>query len=763
MAGSAITVRLAGGSPWGFRLQGGRGTGQPLTITKTRRKSKAYQVLLEGDQLICINGQPCDNLSHDEAMAIVESGCPELVIEVRRGYEQNKENENKPKDNPHPKIETQAAAAAAPVWTAPTGSSFFPKISPTGSSAFSKGLLTSTSALPRTGPSLKGPLSDLGNIPRPFVPFQDKSPDTMREVKSSVEHIKDPLTGITKEVRTTIEKESQETPSSLYRCVTETKKETSQLPSGGSLLSTTTTVTNRSTSTSSSATKKAPPPTAPKPKLKLNTELASDVARFGFPPDRPCSSASEASGQQAQQAGGSRDSPLLSPTGLLLLPKFYEPPAQNSTMDVHPLSLHRKKTFSSSSFYEEPNCIYPTVEEQVELARKIADSLSADTNRKSRGANMFFKRVKRSHKWVHEAPDYSDSEATLSGTETSREELATPDPATVPYKISKVGVKRKDSALSKTEDDKRKMSISSGANISVPPKLKLILDPRHLQDANTLRSTGISIVEHNAISPEVCLDLVKDLNSPCGKGAAMFAKRKKKSEDWVVDVERVKAQLGDRWPEPHQPVAPIRTPIKTPVDRFKESLVNPRLRLVKSPWEAALESPIGSCEKAFAMVRPEEVVESVIRAAESKGVPEPATYQNGLSGAYEPAAYEPRPFAVPYNPKDPCLARAPRGWRGTATQPAPEPSGGSWSSAGGSAAPSESVSPCPPLQTGGAVQPSALSPLPAFGSPAPSSINLSQFQNFNSLPRSWSPRCSSQASFRPVKAPHLLRPLMPRP
>ncbi|KAH7982850.1 hypothetical protein HPB52_007555 [Rhipicephalus sanguineus] len=506
--------------------------------------------------------------------------------------------------------------------------------------------------------------------------------------------------------------------------VTETKKETSQLPSGGSLLSTTTTVTNRSTSTSSGTTKKAPPPTAPKPKLKLNTELASDVARFGFPPDRPCSSASEASGQPAQQAGGSQDSPLLSPTGLLLLPKFYEPPAQNSTMDVHPLSLHRKKTFSSSSFYEEPNCIYPTVEEQVELARKIADSLSADTNRKSRGANMFFKRVKRSHKWVHEAPDYSDSEATLSGTETSREELATPDPATVPYKISKG-----------------------------PPKLKLILDPRHLQDANTLRSTGISIVEHNAISPEVCLDLVKDLNSPCGKGAAMFAKRKKKSEDWVVDVERVKAQLGDRWPEPHQPVAPIRTPIKTPVDRFKESLVNPRLRLVKSPWEAALESPIGSCEKAFAMVRPEEVVESVIRAAESKGVPEPAAYQNGLSGAYEPAAYEPRPFAAPYNPKDPCLARAPRGWRGTATQPAPEPSGGSWPSAGGSAAPSESVSPCPPLHTGGAVQPSALSPLPAFGSPAPSSINLSQFQNFNSLPRSWSPRCSSQASFRPVKAP----------
>ncbi|XP_077536149.1 uncharacterized protein LOC144148487 [Haemaphysalis longicornis] len=718
MAGSAITVRLAGGSPWGFRLQGGRGTGLPLTITKTRRKSKAYQVLLEGDQLISINGQPCEFLSHDEAMAIVESGCPELVIQVRRGSEHNKENENQPKDNPHPKIETQAAAnAAAPVWTAPTGSSFFPKTSPTGSSTLSKGLLTSTSALPRAGLTLLGPLSDLGNIPRPFVPFQDKSPGSMREVKSSVEHVKDPSTGITKEIRTTVEKESQETPSSLYRCVTETKKETSQLPSGGSLLSTTT-VTNRSTSSSSSMTKKAPPPTAPKPKLKLNTDLASDVSRFGFPPDRPCSSASETSGQPA--AGGSQDSPLLSPTGLVLLPKFYEPPSQDTMMDVHPLSFHRKKTFSSSSFYEEPNCIYPTVEEQVELARKIADSLSADTNRKSRGANMFFKRVKRSHKWVHEAPDYSDSEATLSGTETSREELATPDPATVPYKISKG-----------------------------PPKLKLILDPRHLQDANTLRSTGISIVEHNAISPEVCLDLVKDLNSPCGKGAAMFAKRKKKSEDWVVDVERVKAQLGDRWPEPHQPVAPIRTPIKTPVDRFKESLVNPRLRLVKSPWEAALESPIGSCEKAFAVVRPEEVVESVIRAAEAKGVPEPASYQNGLSSGHEPS-YEPRQPA-PYNPTDPCLARAPRGWRSTATQLAPEPSSGSWPSVGSSAAPSASVSPCPPLQSWGSAQASGLSPVPAFGSPAPGTISLSQFQNFNSLPRSWSPRSTGEGTFRPVK------------
>lgn len=58
--------------------------------------------------------------------------------------------------------------------------------------------------------------------------------------------------------------------------------------------------------------------------------------------------------------------------------------------------------FSSSSFYEEPHAIYPTMEEQFEMARKIADSLADDTNKKSKGANMFYKRVKRSSKWIHE-------------------------------------------------------------------------------------------------------------------------------------------------------------------------------------------------------------------------------------------------------------------------------------------------------------------------------------------------------------------------
>jgi len=55
--------------------------------------------------------------------------------------------------------------------------------------------------------------------------------------------------------------------------------------------------------------------------------------------------------------------------------------------------------YGSSSFYSE---IHPTVEEQVELARKISKSLSDASNKKSKGQSMYVKRKKKSVKWVHE-------------------------------------------------------------------------------------------------------------------------------------------------------------------------------------------------------------------------------------------------------------------------------------------------------------------------------------------------------------------------
>lgn len=72
-----------------------------------------------------------------------------------------------------------------------------------------------------------------------------------------------------------------------------------------------------------------------------------------------------------------------------------------------------------------------------------------------------------------------------------------------------------------------------------------------VQDINSLKKQGLQF--ESALSPDVCAEIVKDLNSPKGKGnvvhfgnnfcvlrdyfslgAELFAKRRKRSEKWVV-------------------------------------------------------------------------------------------------------------------------------------------------------------------------------------------------------------------------------------
>lgn len=64
------------------------------------------------------------------------------------------------------------------------------------------------------------------------------------------------------------------------------------------------------------------------------------------------------------------------------------------------------KMYASSSFYG-PH--HPTMEEQVDLARRISHSLSDISNQQSKGQSMYVNRKKRSVKWVHEGMYHSDT------------------------------------------------------------------------------------------------------------------------------------------------------------------------------------------------------------------------------------------------------------------------------------------------------------------------------------------------------------------
>ncbi|EGV97802.1 Synaptopodin 2-like protein [Cricetulus griseus] len=80
-----VQVTLAGGAPWGFRLQGGAEQKKPLQVSKIRRRSQAGRAgLRERDQLLAINGVSCTNFSHASAMTLIDASGHQLVLTVRR-------------------------------------------------------------------------------------------------------------------------------------------------------------------------------------------------------------------------------------------------------------------------------------------------------------------------------------------------------------------------------------------------------------------------------------------------------------------------------------------------------------------------------------------------------------------------------------------------------------------------------------------------------------------------------------------------------
>jgi len=83
------TVRLRRtdtGSPWGFRLQGGRDFNTPLSVQKVTEKSIAKRSgLKEGDAILFIGKTKTDSLDHEQAkMEIIRNGN-ELEFVVQRG------------------------------------------------------------------------------------------------------------------------------------------------------------------------------------------------------------------------------------------------------------------------------------------------------------------------------------------------------------------------------------------------------------------------------------------------------------------------------------------------------------------------------------------------------------------------------------------------------------------------------------------------------------------------------------------------------
>ncbi|KAL4640307.1 synaptopodin-2-like [Arapaima gigas] len=89
-AGDSVRVTVRGGAPWGFHLQEEKEHHRPLLVSQVDRGGRASQAgLLEGDQVVSLNGEPAADLSPLDITSLLEAPVDCLELLVRRLHTQD--------------------------------------------------------------------------------------------------------------------------------------------------------------------------------------------------------------------------------------------------------------------------------------------------------------------------------------------------------------------------------------------------------------------------------------------------------------------------------------------------------------------------------------------------------------------------------------------------------------------------------------------------------------------------------------------------
>ncbi|XP_037732126.1 uncharacterized protein LOC119562996 isoform X2 [Drosophila subpulchrella] len=274
-----------------------------------------------------------------------------------------------------------------------------------------------------------------------------------------------------------------------------------------------------------------------------------------------------------------------------------------------------RKLYASSAFYSPT--LHPTVEDQVELARRISHSLSDISNQTSKGQSMYVNRKKRADKWVHE------------GNECSSD-------AVDPYKENS----ETNSTLELTKLEK------------IP--LKLIMNPNgKVRDYNSLKE--LINVETGLLSPDNCAELITALQLHQGRGAELFAKRRRKADNWIVDETNLETQnppsgIPDYQQYQQRPaISPNILPAYSDAGKHRvqlnihqnqliEKYSKPGLQVVQSPWDAALQT--GSASTAF--LEDKDTKSQCFSPAAVSPTPYFQSGRRDLTDAVEPTHYRPQ-------------------------------------------------------------------------------------------------------------------------
>merc|ERR1719295_2485979 len=156
-----------------------------------------------------------------------------------------------------------------------------------------------------------------------------------------------------------------------------------------------------------------------------------------------------------------------------------------------------RKMFTDSSFYSAKH--HPTVADQVEMAHKLSSAMFNEKNKSTKGQQMFLSRVQNAGAWVHNG----------NGEEEVLE-----------------------------QGDPNKM-----------PNLKHVMNPEgRMTEWEDVTKEDLPNAEmmaaHAAPIPNTPDPIAESLLAEAGKGGELFAKRRKRAENWVVD----EASIGQAKP-----------------------------------------------------------------------------------------------------------------------------------------------------------------------------------------------------------------------
>ncbi|CAF1296158.1 unnamed protein product [Rotaria sp. Silwood1] len=598
MLGDRKTVVLRGGAPWGFRLSGGGQT--PIYIAKVRSRSKAaFGGLATGDTIISVNGISSLQHSLREINDIIDTVRDQLIIEVQsttntRGFRLDSSSSidtresspvrpiqriiSQPRQMDYHQYTSSRTTPTYPSYTSTSGTNYFNNTNLINEDqyfmdSYGRSMPNPLPAMFRTATittnSPATPITTARVQQFSYRPSTSNSTyDTPRNYNETIAsgYLSDtndlrrssisvrPTNGTTSNIRYAINQQPYLTPSTTtYTTKLSSGNEqnyysdSEYVTSGPRYYKITRQVnTNRRPSNVvlpirsiiSKAYDQFVPPEQPKPpeqqifdvyryqqeQQRLEREHEQREKREREREQRERERQEQIlrklyQQQQQQQATSNRFHPS---------PKITIP--SQTTID-HELGaelikspIANKKRYADSSFFKTPFNTYPTIEEQKQMARKIASILEGgDPTQK--GSTKFEKQRQRVDKY------------TIESDTTNYRPLRP--------------LQTNDSLYSNRKQQQQQQQQQSYYNsFDVPECIKHSLD--EAQYINPLRYVGApeefkqihmqEHVTHTNVPPQAAMSLVADLNQNRSKGAALFQKRKARSEKWIIDENNVKKQ-----------------------------------------------------------------------------------------------------------------------------------------------------------------------------------------------------------------------------